>query len=389
MQKQELTTWIKEQAIACGFSSVGVAPAVTALGTSKLDAWLESGFAGTMSYLEDRRAAYHHPCSVLEGVRSLVMLTLDYRTEPPAEVPAGHGRVSRYAWGPVDYHDIIHARLKQLMATIRQQYPDAQLRGVVDTAPLLEREYAQLAGLGWIGKHTLLLNRPQGSWFFLAAVLTDLEVEVSEQPATDHCGTCTACLDVCPTDAFPEPHVLDASRCISYLTIELRDPIPLDLRPGVGEWMLGCDLCQDVCPWNRKAPVSSETTFAPSPELNPLELTVLFDLDEQAFRDRFRKTPLWRPKRRGILRNAAIVLGNRPTPAAMPALLKGLHDVEPLVRGASAWALGHYTSAAVQPLSERLNMEDDADVIAEIRHSLSQLDNSPRPVDPPDSDAKN
>ena len=196
---------------------------------------------------------------------------------------------------------------------LRDRVPEARVRGVVDTAPLLEREFAQLAGLGWVGKNTLLINRHEGSWFFLAALLTDIELVYDASQETDHCGICRACLDACPTAAFPRPYVLDASRCISYLTIELRDAVPDELRPGIGEWVFGCDICQDVCPWNSRSPVSQHAEFLPVGDRNPIDLIGLFDLDEAAFRERFRHTPLWRPRRRGILRNAAIVLGNRPT----------------------------------------------------------------------------
>ncbi len=224
----------------------------------------------------------------------------------------------------------------------------------MDTAPLLEREFAQLAGLGWIGKNTLLLNKQLGSWFFLAALLTDQELDYDEPHVADHCGTCRACLDACPTGAFVEPYVLDARRCISYLTIELRGPIPDNLRSGVGDWLFGCDICQDVCPWNHRAPASPEAAFAPLEDMNPVvELAALFALDDAAFRERFRHTPLWRAKRRGLLRNAAIVLGNRPHAAAIPALIRGLNDPEPLVRGASAWALHRYADLRAEAALER------------------------------------
>ncbi len=231
---------------------------------------------------------------------------------------------------------------------------------MVDTAPLFEREFAQLAGLGWVGKNTLLLNRNAGSYFFLAALLTDLELAYDAPHAADHCGTCTACLDACPTAAFPQPYVLDASRCISYLTIELRDAMPPELRPSVGDWLFGCDVCQEVCPWNREPPLPGREglgeefptvaphvghdfesnvanlaevfqAFAPHPTMNPVELAALFELTEDEFRRRFRRTPLWRPHRRGLLRNAAIVLGNQRDPAAINPLAKGLHDDEPIV----------------------------------------------------------
>jgi epoxyqueuosine reductase len=249
------------------------------------------------------------------------------------------------------------------------------VRSIVDTAPFMEREFAQLAGLGWIGKNTLLLNRTAGSWFFLAALLTDVELVYDNAHETDHCGTCRACLDACPTDAFPQPYVLDASRCISYLTIELRDAMPMELRAGVGEWVFGCDVCQEVCPWNNHAPQSRETAFEPQAENNALDLIRLFDLDDAAFRTRFRHTPLWRPRRRGLLRNAAIALGNRPTPAALPALEKGLRDEEPLVRGACAWALGQFAEpVALEALLARQQIEMDVGVLGEIDAAFSGRD---------------
>jgi len=292
-----------------------------------------------MHYLGERAAAYEHPRSVLEGVRSVVMLATNYKSEVPVPTKLGQGRVSRYAWGEADYHDVIHQRLNQLAATFRASVPDASVRGVVDTAPLLEREFAQLAGLGWVGKNTLLLNKSLGSWFFLAALLTDQELEYDEPHKTDHCGTCRACLDACPTDAFPIPYVLDATKCISYLTIELRDEVPTPLREGIGDWLFGCDVCQDVCPWNHRVPPSDEHSFAPREDQNPFELAELFYLCDEQFRTRFRKTPLWRSKRRGILRNAAIVLGNQRATNAVAALTYGLRDPEPLVQESCKWAL--------------------------------------------------
>jgi epoxyqueuosine reductase len=226
--------------------------------------------------------------------------------------------------------------------------------------------------MGWIGKNTLLINRDEGSWFFLAALLTDFELAYDRPHETDHCGTCRACLDACPTGAFPQPYVLDATRCISYLTIELRDTVPMELRPGIGDWLFGCDVCQEVCPWNSRAPQSREAEFAPRDDSNPLDLIALFDLDEAAFRERFRHTPLWRSRRRGLLRNGAIVLGNRPTPEAIPALVRGLNDSEPLVRGACAWALGRFQQAVAQDaLNARLSIESDAQVRCEIEAAQS------------------
>ncbi len=364
---------LKSRAVELGFQLCGICPAVSPQGLSQLDHWLAAGYAGQMHYLAERRAAYEHPRHVLDGARSIVMLGMNYATLEPTPPQNGEGRVSRYAWGEQDYHDLIRDRLHQLADYLRELVPTATTRGVVDTAPLLEREFAQLAGLGWIGKNTLLLSKHVGSYFFLAALLTDHELAPDQPHTADHCGTCTACLDACPTDAFVEPYQLDATRCISYLTIELQKAISVDLRPGLGDWVFGCDICQDVCPWNRKAPWSEERALEPLASSNPLQLASLFDLDDNQFRKRFRQTPLWRSHRRGLLRNAAIVLGNQRDENTIDALAKGLSDQEPLVRGASAWALGELqTTTANQLLASRQAIEEDLGVRSEIAAALSR-----------------
>jgi epoxyqueuosine reductase len=372
MSTADLTSELRRKAAELGFSLCGICPAVSPPGLARFDEWLAAGYAGQMPYLADRREAYEHPRHVLDGARSIIMLAMNYRTAEPKEPGPGEGRVSRYAWGNADYHDIIRERLNLLAEFLYERSPAARTRGVVDTAPLLEREFAQRAGLGWIGKNTLLLNRSLGSWFFLAALITNVELTYDVPSETDHCGTCRACLDACPTNAFPHPYVLDASRCISYLTIELRAAIPVDLREGIGDWLFGCDVCQDVCPWNSRAPFSREPEFAPREDSDPIDLIALFELDDAAFRQRFRRTPLWRPKRRGLLRNAAIVLGNRPTPAAIPALIRGMNDNEPLVRGACAWALGRFSESEVRlALERRLTVETNEYVLSEISSALA------------------
>ena len=378
-----LSQSLKQEATRLGFQYAGICPAVAPTGFDRFQQWLEAGYAGQMHYLPERSQAYEHPNNVLDGVRSVVMLAMVYRTETPEPITDGAGRVACYAWGSEDYHDLIHSRLKQLVQHVKTQVPTAMVRGVVDTAPLLEREFAQMAGLGWIGKNTLLLNKEAGSWFFLAALLTDQQLDYDAPSEVDHCGTCRACLDACPTDAFPQPYVLDATRCISYLTIELRDPIPAELRPGIGEWVFGCDICQDVCPWNHKGPLSIEPSLQPKEPMNPLQLQELFQLDDDGFRARFRRSPLWRSKRRGILRNAAIVLGNQRHPSSCDSLSLGLADEEPLVRGASAWALGQLANPlAVESLAARLPLEDDPLVTSEIEqalHANNGTGNSPAP----------
>ncbi len=372
MSPEQLTHLLKREASKTGFDLVGVCPAVTPAGVHHLRDWIDAGYAGQMHYIESRLEAYEHPRSVLKGVRSIVMLGLHYRTAEPQTPAVGQGRIARYAWGSADYHDVIHDRLRHLRTFLLDHAPDASARGVVDTAPLLEREFASLAGLGWIGKNTMLINRHGGSWFFLAALLTDQVLTYDTPDAVDRCGTCRACLDACPTGAFPEPHVLDATKCISYLTIELRDPLPTPSRVGVGDWLFGCDICQEVCPWNRFAPRSDEEVFRPAANANPVPLAQLFDITDETFRQRFRRTPLWRSKRRGILRNAAIAIGNGRDASSIGALIRGLDDGEPLVRSACAWALGRFgTSESQQALHARSEIETDPTVRVEIRSALA------------------
>lgn len=313
MNAAELTVALKDESKRLGFDLAGAAPAIaTTDDVSRLEQWIAEGRAADMSYLAERLDAYRDPNKVLDGVRSVLMLGMNYRTVEPAEPGPGQARVARYAWGE-DYHDLIRDRLNKLADLHRRLAPGTGVRGVVDTAPLLERHFARMAGLGWIGKNTTLINRRLGSWFFLAALLTTETLKYDEPNRADHCGTCRACLDACPTGALIGPRQLDARKCISYLTIESREPIPEEYRAAVGDRLFGCDACQEACPWNRETPTSSEPVFQPRPEMNPVELAELQSLDEEEFRRRFRHTPFWRAKREGIGRNAEIVAMNHIT----------------------------------------------------------------------------
>ena len=264
MSPDELTARLKSEAQRLGFDLAGATAAVAPPRLGAFQRWLADGFAGEMEYIPCRAEAYEHPRHVLDGARSLLMLATAYRTEEPVEPDAGQGMIARYAWGS-DYHDLIRQRLHALADFHRQLTPGASVRGAVDTAPLLEREFAERAGLGWVGKNTLLLNRRLGSWFFLAALLTTETLAFDEPTATGHCGTCRACIDACPTGAIVEPYHLDARRCISYLTIELRGPIPLQQRESIGPRVFGCDICQDVCPFNRRPMPTAEPALQPRP----------------------------------------------------------------------------------------------------------------------------
>ncbi len=378
MTPSELTRSLKAEAGRLGFALSGCCAAVSPTGFAPLMDWIDAGYAGEMDYMAKRLDAYQHPRHVMDGAVSVLMLGMNYQTKVPKNRSAGQGRIARYAWGAGDYHDLVHSRLKRLRRFANELTDDGGeqvlARGVVDTAPLLEREFAQLAGLGWAAKNTMLINPQHGSWFFLAALLLNVPLEYDEPFEGFHCGTCTACLNACPTDAFIEAGKLDATKCISYLTIEHRSEIAHPLRSQMEDWVLGCDVCQDVCPWNRKAPLSTEEAFEPLPGHDPLELHALFLLTDDQFRERFRKTPLWRPRRRGILRNAAIAMGNRPDPRNLAALERGLADEDSLVRGASAWAIGkHDFQPSTAMLERQLLTEEDSQVCEEIRLAMSEL----------------
>ncbi|MDB5310099.1 MAG: tRNA epoxyqueuosine(34) reductase QueG [Gemmataceae bacterium] len=350
---------LKGRARELGFSLSGIAPATDADGFARFADWLDRGYAGEMDYLHRFRDERRHPRAVLDPVRAVLMVGLEYGqrgarsaergTEDGGQSassvprsalrdPRSMGRVAAYAQGP-EYHRFIWDRLNDLSAWLEAEVPGCRAEAVADTAPLLERDFARRAGLGWVGKNTMLINPHRGSFFFLGAVLTDLALTPDLPFTGSHCGTCTACLDACPTGAFPRPHVLDATKCISYLTIELRSPIPSDLREPMGDWLYGCDVCQDVCPWNRKT-AGVPVPFPHDPGLEALDPVELLGLDEDAFRTRFKKTSMWRNRRAGLLRNAAIVLGNVGDERALPALERALADKEDVIREAAAWAIG-------------------------------------------------
>ena len=331
-----LSEAVKARALALGFDRIAIGPAEPPEHGAALEAWLDAGYAGTMSYLERGRSDRLDPARLLPGCRSVVAVALSYNPASASGQDDDWRGVSRYARGR-DYHDVIRPRLVELGEFIRAAAgASVTSRAAVDSSAVLERDLAARAGLGWIGKNTNLLTPSLGSYFFIGILLTTAELDF-DQRQTDHCGTCTACLDACPTDAFVGPYVLDARRCISYLTIEHRGDIPGDLAERLGGWLFGCDVCQEVCPWNRKAEPAREPALEPSGSLGSLE--TLLALDRDAFRTRFRGTALWRTKRAGLLRNAAIVLANRGEHAAAGALSRALDDEDAVVRRAAAWAL--------------------------------------------------
>ena len=345
MTHAETTTCLKSKAHELGFQLAACCPAVTPTGLHHLTHWLGEGYAGTMHYIQDRQDAYCHPRHVLPDVQSLLVLAMHYGEGDVVTPRTGQGRVARYAWGSTDYHELIHQRIKQLKQYHQELLPKEQCRGVVDTAPILEREFAQLAGLGWIGKNTMLIHSQQGSYFFLTILLSTAELDYDQPSDTNHCGTCTACLDQCPTNAFPAPYVLDATKCISYLTIEHRGSISDELKHNMGDWVFGCDICQDVCPWNRHGPHSNEPEFIATERLNGLNIKQLFQSTEDTFRGSYRKTPLWRAKRDGLLRNAAIALGNQLAIEHLDILKNALQVESASVQDACRWAIAKIESS--------------------------------------------
>ena len=298
-----LTEAVRARALALGFDLVAVGPAGPPEHGAELGRWIEAGHAGTMGYLARRLEERLDPARVLPGVRSVVCVGLNYYQGAPAE--QSWRPVARYAWGR-DYHDVIAPRLERLGAFLAEA-GGARSRGYVDTGPVLERDLAARAGLGWIGKNTMLLHPSLGSWFFIGVLLTTADL-VPDEPLADRCGTCRACLDACPTGAFVAPYVLDARRCISYLTIEHRGEIEPALRPGMAGWQFGCDVCQDVCPWNRKAPVATEDDFRPRAAYPGAD--TIAAMDDEALRRRFAGTALLRAKPAGLRRNALIYRDN-------------------------------------------------------------------------------
>ena len=382
---------IKQHARELGFQLVGTTTAEPFSDAERrtLD-WLSAGMQAQLGWMnEERTRRACRPTDLLPDARSLIVVGVAYaNSEAPVESvrrqsaearlagshPNGsRGTVARYARGH-DYHDVMRPRLHALAAYVRGKGGDnARTRVFVDSSPLAEREAAVRAGLGFIGKNTNLLTATAGSWVLLGAVLTNVPLD-PDRPLLKDCGQCRLCLDACPTDALPAPYVLDANRCISYLTIEHRGAIAPELRPLMGSHVFGCDICQEVCPWNRAKRSIIWPELEGAPDSGSPSLSELLELDDQTFRNRFRGTPLTRTKRRGLLRNAAVALGNLRDSKAVTVLSRALSDNEPLVRGHAAWALGRIGGpAAREALEQAWQTEEDEDVLRELAEALRQL----------------
>jgi len=372
MPSSEHTRWICERARGLGFDLCGVvklAEGGDPFGGNKTEnefahfpEWLARGYAGEMNYLHDWRRS--DPRRILPGARSLIVVAMNYHTSRPnpatetVDTEAPRAWISRYAWGD-DYHPVMEERLWALIREMRTHFPEPfEARAYVDTGPILERVAAKYAGLGWLAKNTCLINAQLGSWLFLGVVITTLPLEATlapgEAPPADLCGSCTRCLDACPTKAFPQPYVLDARLCISYLTIELRGPIPEKLRPSMGNAAIGCDICQDVCPWNRKAPVTTLASFQPRASLLAPEIERLASLSPQQFSTLFRGSAAKRAKWRGLVRNACVALANSGIERSSPACarIERLLDTlaasdDPLIAEHARWALSRISDGRI------------------------------------------
>jgi epoxyqueuosine reductase len=334
---KDLKQSIKDKARQLGFVLAGVTTPDPPPHYSTFENWLAQNHHGVMSYLatENARLRRADPKQILPECKSILVLATAYPSPLGRGQGEGETRIASYARGE-DYHTVLPARMKTLVQFIEEQVGGSvKNRFYTDTGPILERDLAQRAGIGWIGKNTCLIHPKQGSYFFISEIFLDLALEPDSPFVTDHCGTCTRCIAACPTNCILPNRTIDATRCISYLTIELKDDIPIELREKMGDWVFGCDICQMVCPWNRFAsegdPIFSDKEPLPSPE----DLT----LTPQTFNARFKRTPITRAKRRGYLRNIAVALGNTGDMHALPVLQNALNDEEPMIREHASWAI--------------------------------------------------
>ena len=341
----EITSLVKEAAREAGFELAGVAPVGDFPELDEFHKWIAAGHAGEMKYMEARDEAGDLKRSKLRTVapwaRSVIVCAINYNTAHPYSTELcdpDRGWISRYAWSHEDYHEAVMRRLRKVEAALKTE-PDTNVetRCYVDTGPLVERVYAKYAGIGWIGKNTCMINQQAGSWLFLGVILTSLDLQ-PDVPAPDRCGTCTRCIDACPTKALIAPYQLDSNRCISYLTIEKRGAIPEDMRDGMGRHLFGCDVCQDVCPWNRQASITNAAEFQPREGLvNPV-LEWLAQIGEEDFRGKFRGSPIRRTRRTGLRRNAVVAMGNSGNPGFLPLLEQLASDDDSIVAEHARWA---------------------------------------------------
>ncbi len=341
----QIAQTVQDAARAAGFDLAGVAPIGRFPELGRLPEWLADGHAGEMRYLEARNPTGELKRSAVEvafpWARSVVVCAINYNSARPYSTDMRdpeRGWIARYAWTREDYHKTVLRKLKQVETRLREEVRGCRTLAYVDTGPIVERVYAKYAGVGWIGKNTCIINEQVGSWLFLGVIVTSAELEPS-LPAPDRCGTCTACIEACPTGALTEPYRMDATRCISYLTIEKRGSLPTEMRAAIGQHVFGCDICQDVCPWNREAPRATEAAFEPRPELVNPALAWVAELDEEAFANTFRGSPVRRARRSGLRRNAVTAMGNSGRREFLTQLERLCEDPDPVVAEHARWAV--------------------------------------------------
>ena len=380
----ELTSKVKECAFAHGFDLAAVAPPGLGEAHGRYVEWIERGYAGEMSYLSRNPYVRGDLRRLWPETRAALVVAMQYKPERETPYAKGQGKIARYAHGG-DYHKFMKKRLIRVLRDLKEFDPGVEGRSYVDTGPLLERDLAVLAGLGWKGKNSLLLSRKLGSYFFLGCLLLNRPLEADAPFYEEHCGTCTRCIDDCPTDAIIAPGVVDARRCISYLTIELRGPMPRELRAPVGAHIFGCDICQEVCPWNDDVPHAREPRFDPRPAALAPDLHAFAAMDEQQFQKAFRGTPVMRARYGGFLRNVIVAIGNTGGAESIAILARALEHREPLARGHAAWALARVgkrlrDERARLALEARLEVERDAWVCEEIELALGEFSLMSLPV---------
>lgn len=369
MDISTFTHSIKNKAQELGFDLVGISPVGSFPEHQLYKEWLNKGFSGQMKYLERNPEKRENIENVLPGAKSVISCAMNYNTDYPYSTDQNdkkNGWISRYAWGD-DYHDVIEDKLQILMNHMSCKSEEEIVSKLyVDTGPVLERTYGKYAGVGWVGKNTCLINQEIGSWIFLGEIITNIELDY-DLPVPDRCGTCTRCIDACPTDAIIDPYVLDSRLCISYLTIELKDKITPELREGISNNIYGCDICQDVCPWNKRAPVSDNPEFQPRENLYSPDLGYISKLSPEQFREKFKGSPIKRTKRRGLLRNVLIAMGNSGNNAFVPQATLCLEDEEPLIRAHAVWALWKLEGVNCKDVLDNHRLkEKDEMVISEI-----------------------
>ncbi len=373
----QFSTLIKNRALALGFDLIGISPVESHYEEADLfEWWLGQGYAGKMSYLERGFLKRKDVESVLPGARSVVSCAVNYNTENPYSTETSNGAwISRYAWGD-DYHDVMGKMLDELAYYITGLCPEeTDVKAYVDTGPVLEKVHASRSGVGWTGKNTCLINQELGSWLLLGEVITNIELEY-DTASKDRCGSCTRCIDACPTDAIVKPYVLDARKCISYLTIELKEKIPREFREGVENHVFGCDICQDVCPWNRDAFFTLKENFKPREKLLNPDFKWLMELDGDGFREVFKRSPVKRAKHRGFMRNVLVAVGNSGNKEYIKYVRNFLGDDEPIIRAHAVWALYKLEGEdSLAKLERLLKTETDEEVLEEIYYAFDSMRN--------------